>query len=84
MIFAAIHALTSSTVCERPSPACTLSYCDGKYAHQVTTACHLGNIALRVGRKIQWDAEREQVIGDEEANTLVRREYRPPWELPGV
>ena len=42
---------------------------------------HLGNIALRLGRRIRWDAKKERVLGDEEANGLVRREYRKPWVL---
>lgn len=54
---------------------------DVETGHDSTSACHLGNIALRSGRKIRWDAEREQVMGDSEANQLVRREYRSPWEI---
>ena len=42
----------------------------------------LGNVALRSGRKIQWDSERERIIGDREANKLVTVEYRKPWKLP--
>jgi predicted dehydrogenase len=50
--------------------------------HFVSTVAHLGNIALRTGRTIKWDGEREQVIGDAEAQRLVRPEYRQPWVLP--
>lgn len=52
--------------------------------HNSMIACHLANIALRVGRRIFWDAEKEQIIGDEEANRWVGREYRAPWKLPEV
>jgi hypothetical protein len=50
--------------------------------HHVSTVAHLGNIALRAGRKINWDAKKERVIDDSEANKLVTVKYRKPWELP--
>ena len=34
-----------------------------------------------VGRQIRWDADREQVIDDAEANALVTKTYRAPWKL---
>ena len=36
-------------------------------AHRMTSLCHLGNIAMRLGRKIRWDPAKEQILGDEEA-----------------
>jgi predicted dehydrogenase len=42
---------------------------------------HLMNIAWEVGRTIRWDGEKEQVIGDAQANALVDRPYRAPWKL---
>jgi hypothetical protein len=42
---------------------------------------HLANIAIRTGRKIRFDPERDQVIGDEEANRLVYQPMRAPWHL---
>lgn len=53
-----------------------------KLGHHVSSVAHLGNVALRCGRKIQWDAAKEQVIGDPEANRLVSVAYRSPWQLP--
>jgi predicted dehydrogenase len=50
--------------------------------HHVSTVAHLGNIAYRSGRKIVWDAAKEKIVGDPEANKLVRAEYRKPWNLP--
>ena len=47
--------------------------------HGVATACHLANISLRLGRKIRWDAEREEIIGDPEASAMLARPYREPW-----
>jgi hypothetical protein len=47
-------------------------------------ACHLGNIAFRTGRRVNWDAGLEQVVGDPEAQKLVSKPYRGPWTLPSV
>ncbi len=49
---------------------------------QVSTVAHLGNLALRTGRRIVWDHANERVVGDEEANRLVVPHYRAPWKLP--
>jgi len=54
---------------------------DVEIGHASTTAAHLGNVAFRSGRKIQWDAKKEQVIGDAAANAFVTREYRGPWKV---
>jgi hypothetical protein len=43
-------------------------------------ACHLANISLRLGRKIHWDAEKEEIVGDREASALLVRPYRKPWD----
>ena len=47
--------------------------------HRVITSCHLGNIAIRLKRKINWDPKTEQVVGDDEANGWQRREQRAPY-----
>jgi predicted dehydrogenase len=48
-----------------------------------SSLCHLGNIATRVGRVVNFDPQTEQVIGDDEANALVRRQYRDGhWAVP--
>jgi len=54
---------------------------DVETGHHSTNPGHLLNIAWKVDRQINWDAEKEQVIGDEEANALVTRQYRAPWKL---
>jgi hypothetical protein len=53
---------------------------DVEGGHQATTACHLANISFRTGRKIRWDAEKEQIMGDAEANAMLVRPYRKPWD----
>jgi predicted dehydrogenase len=45
---------------------------------------HLGNIAFRTGRKVYWDHDSGAFIGDDEANEMVKVEYRKPWKLPNV
>ncbi len=47
-----------------------------------TASCILANNALRLGRTLTWDAEGQQVKGDEEANSLLSRRYRQPWIHP--
>ena len=57
---------------------------DVEIGHNSMIACHLGNIAFRTGRRIQWDVAKEQIVGDAEAQKLVTRPYRAPWALPGI
>ena len=47
-----------------------------------TTSCILANLALQTGRTLTWDAEKQRIAGDEEANQLLRRPYRAPWVHP--
>jgi len=39
--------------------------------------------SLKLGRAITWDGEKEVIVGDAEANKLLRRPYRAPWKYPG-
>ena len=51
-------------------------------AHRSITICHLGNIALRMGRdSLRWDPETEQILNDAEAAKMLHRPYREPWKL---
>ena len=47
-----------------------------------TASCILANNALKLGRSLTWDANKNQVTGDAEANKLLKREYRKPWVHP--
>jgi predicted dehydrogenase len=47
-----------------------------------TASCILANISLQLGRTLTWDAQKQQVAGDAEANRLLRRSYRGPWVHP--
>jgi predicted dehydrogenase len=53
---------------------------DLESGHRVATACHLANLSLKLGRRIRWDAEREEVVDDAEAARLLTRPYRAPWD----
>jgi hypothetical protein len=57
---------------------------DVEEGHLSAVLCHLGNIATRLGRSLKWDAEKEQIAGDAEANRWLSKEYRKPWVLPRV
>jgi predicted dehydrogenase len=55
---------------------------DIEEGHISTASCILANLTLRLGRTLAWDAAAQQVVGDEEANRLLRRPYRAPWTHP--
>lgn len=55
---------------------------DVEIGHNSMIACHLGNIAYRLGRQVKWDVENEKIIGDAEAQKYVSKTYRAPWKLP--
>jgi len=50
--------------------------------HRSLTSCHLANIAIRLGRRIQWDPQAEQILHDSEAATFLRRDQRKGFEIP--
>ncbi len=54
---------------------------DAEVGHFASVPGHLMNIAWRVGRKVHWDAQQEQIVDDPEANALVTKQYRAPWKL---
>jgi len=51
-------------------------------AHISTTLVHLANASYRLGRTLQFDPEKEEVVGDEEANRMLRGTYRAPYVVP--
>jgi predicted dehydrogenase len=57
-----------------------LCICTPEVGHRSVTVCHLGNIALRSGKKLKWDPVKEE-FDDAEANKWLRREMRAPWKL---
>lgn len=53
---------------------------DIEIGERATTAALLGMVSWRLGRSLKWDGR--QAPGDSEANRLLRRAYRAPWEYP--
>ncbi len=51
----------------------------GKHAKGLNAA-----LELKLGRSVDWDGDKGHIIDDEEANALLRREYRAPWNYPEV
>ncbi len=51
--------------------------------HRTASICHLGNIAMRLKRKLKWDPQAECFLDDDEASRMLRRPYREPWSLGG-
>jgi hypothetical protein len=49
--------------------------------HRSATVCHLGNIAMILGRRIRWNPTSERIINDPSANRMLDRAMRSPWRL---
>ena len=58
--------------------------CNFAYAGPFAEAFQLGNVALRVGHRIEWDAKAFRVTNCQEANQYLRREYRRGWDLKEI
>jgi len=44
----------------------------------------LAMMSYKLGRSFRWDGEKQTVIDDPEANKLLKRDYREPWEYPSI
>jgi hypothetical protein len=53
-------------------------------AHRSTSACNIGWVAMKLGRKLKWDPVKEQFIGDEQANAMCSRPQRAPYGLENI
>jgi predicted dehydrogenase len=58
--------------------------CEPEIGHRSVSVCHLGVIAIRLGRKLEWNPVKEEFVSDAEANKMVSREMRKPWSLDSV
>lgn len=57
--------------------------CDVLEGHLSAALCHLANISYRVGgRSLEFDAAKERFVNDDEADALLKRDYRAPWVVP--
>jgi len=50
-------------------------------AHRAVTACHLAVVCHEVGHALEWDPQKEELIGSPDAEALLRHSYRKPWAL---
>jgi hypothetical protein len=55
--------------------------CNFEYSGWLTEANHLGNVAYRVGKKLEWDTAGLRCANAPEADQFLRPEYRPGWSL---
>jgi len=55
---------------------------DIEQGYMSAAACILANHSMTLGRSLKWDHEKGLVVGDDEANKLLRRPYRSPWMHP--
>ena len=58
-------------------------HADAEIAHLTASVCHLGNIATGLGRSLHFNPEKERFVDDDQANSVLQREYRPGhWAAP--
>jgi len=50
-------------------------------AHRSISVAHLGNIAIRVGRRLRWDPKNERFLDDTRADGILTRAMRSPWRI---
>lgn len=55
--------------------------CNFSYSGPLTEANHLGNVAYRAGKKLEWDAKNMRIPNAPDAERFLRREYRASWKL---
>ncbi len=58
--------------------------CDIELGGHIARFAHLGNIAFRLGRKLNWDGDNQRFVNDPQADAFARVEYRAPWKLPVI
>ena len=56
-------------------------YFPAEVGHRCATVLHMGNISMQLGRKLRWDPDEEEFIGDEKANQMRSQPMRKPWTL---
>lgn len=55
---------------------------DIEQGHISSSSCVLANVAMKLGRTLEWDAKKQRVVNDNEANRMLARPYRKPWVHP--
>lgn len=57
------------------------TFVPAEVGHRTASALHMGNIAMLLDRKVNWNPEKEEFVNDDEANALRKRASRDPWKL---
>jgi len=80
-----IHLYTCRAGEQRNFLDCVKSRKDCYFPPEIGQRCftiaHIGNISMLLGRKLKWDPEKERFINDEQANRMLSRSMRSPWNL---
>lgn len=58
--------------------------CEAEIGHRSVSVCHLGVIAMRLGRKLKWNPKKEEFVDDKDANQWLAREQRKPFSYDSV
>jgi hypothetical protein len=58
-----------------------LTAAPAEIGHRSVSICHLGNIAMQLGAKLNWDPVAERFTNSNEANQMLARPMRGPWHL---
>ncbi|MBI3416055.1 MAG: Gfo/Idh/MocA family oxidoreductase [Verrucomicrobia bacterium] len=58
--------------------------CEAEIGHRSVSVCHLGVLAIRLGRKLKWDPAKEHFVGDKAADAFILPPMRKPWTLDSV
>jgi predicted dehydrogenase len=56
--------------------------CDIEIGHRSTNLALLGMLSMKLGRSVNWDGAKDEIVGDPEASKLLRRDYRGEWKYP--
>jgi len=56
-------------------------YFPAEVGHRCCSVMHIGNISMLLGRKLKWDPQAERFIDDDQANRMLGRAMRSPWQL---
>ena len=76
-LYASDHHMDNFLSCVKQRKA---PICDAETGHRSASMCHLGAISMRLGRKLRWDPAAEIFKGDDEANGMLARPMRKPWD----
>src|SRR5207244_12105684 len=55
--------------------------CPVQVGNRSASLRHIGNISIRLGKKLNWDPLKERFDDDDEANAMLHREMRAPWKV---